>query len=85
MSKPINNTETTQAQGATMQNLPTNQNLNLNPLVECEYAEGIALSDSEHYERVETTNADGDIVVIGFFTEEGLAILKALWKANSAK
>jgi hypothetical protein len=79
MSKPINNTETTQAQGATM------QNLNLNPLVECEYAEGIALSDSEHYERVETTNADGDIVVIGFFTEEGLAILKALWKANSAK
>jgi hypothetical protein len=48
-------------------------------LVECEPSEGITLSDTEHYDRVEVWDSNGDITVIGFFTEEGLEILKELW------
>ena len=48
-------------------------------LVECDHNEGITLSDTEHYDRVEVWDSNGDITVIGFFTEEGLEILKKLW------
>jgi hypothetical protein len=50
-------------------------------LVECEHNEGITLSDTEHYDRVEVWDSNGDITVLGFFTEEGLEILKKLWNS----
>ena len=51
----------------------------MSKLIECEYEEGITLSENEHYERIEIENEDGEITVLGFFTLEGKAIIKALW------
>ena len=45
---------------------------NGNELIECEYREGITLSDREFYERCEIENEEGEITVLGFFTVEGM-------------
>lgn len=50
---------------------------NNNKLIECGYHDGITLSDKEFYERCEI-EIEGETTVLGFFTEEGKDIFKAL-------
>ena len=49
-------------------------------LEECEYKEGITLSEKEHYYRFEIIDEDGEIWVLGYFDDVGMALIKELWK-----
>ena len=58
---------------------------NGNELIECEYREGITLSDREFYERCEIENEEGEITVLGFFTEEGKEMFRALLESDGLR
>ena len=49
-------------------------------LEECEYKEGLTLSETEHYYRFEVIDEDEEIWVLGYFDDIGIALIRELWK-----